>query len=75
MLTFAALVLCDVVLSLQVVEGEDVLHFSVSVDNRALSILLAGFNLLDEEVFDVIGLLVGEKSGQILTQVSNLDNE
>lgn len=73
-LTFAALVLCDVVLALQVVEGEDVLHLSVCVDDWALSVLLTGFNLLDEEVLDVVWLLVGEKSGQILTTVKHSDS-
>ena len=73
-LTFAALVLRDVVLALQVVEGEDVLHLSVGVDDGALSVLLAGFNLLDEEVLDVVWLLVSKKGGQILTTVTFSDS-
>ena len=65
-LTFAALISCDVVLSLKIVKGEDVLHLSISVNNGAFTVLLAGLDLLDEEVLDIIGLLVGKKSGQIL---------
>ena len=65
-LTFAALVLRDVVLALQVVEGEDVLHLSLSVDNGARSILNARFDLLAEELLHVVWLLVRQKSCQVL---------
>ena len=56
----------DVVLALKVVQGEDVLHLGISVNNGAFTVLLAGLDLLDEEVLDIIRLLVGKKSGQIL---------
>ena len=65
-LTFAALISCDVVLSLKVVKGKDVLHLSIGVNNGAFTVLLASLDLLDEEVLDIIWLLVGKKSGQIL---------
>ena len=68
-LTFAALILSDVVLALQIVKSEDVLHFGVCVHDRALTILLASFNLLDEEMLNIVWLLVGQKSGQILSEV------
>ena len=66
-LTFAALILSDVVLALQIVQGEDILHLSVSVDDGALTVLLAGFNLRYEEVLNVVRLLVCQKGGQVLT--------
>ena len=69
LLTFAALILSDVVLALQIVQSEDVLHFSVGVDDRAITILLTGLNLLHEEMFDVVWLLVGQESGQILRTI------
>ena len=50
-------------MTLKVVEGEDILHFGVCVYDGALSVLLTGFDLLDEEVLDVIWLLVCKKGG------------
>ena len=73
-LTFAALISSDVVLSLKVVKGEDVLHLSISVNNGAFTVLLAGLDLLDEEVLDIIRLLVGKKSGQILKRKFGISN-
>ena len=73
-LTFAALILSYVVLALQIVQSEDVLHFSVSVYDRTVSILLTGFDLLDEEVLDVVRLLVGQESGQVLSEKEELDS-
>ena len=72
MLTFAALILRDVVLTLQIVQGEDVLHLSVGVYDGAFSVLLTGFNLLYEEVLNVVRLLVGQKSGQILSKIDKV---
>ena len=73
-LTFAALISCDVVLSFKVVKGEDVLHLSISVNNGALTVLLTGLDLLDEEVLDIIWLFVGKKSGQILKRKFGVSN-
>ena len=42
------------------------MHLSISVNNGAFTVLLTGLDLLDEEVLDIIWLLVGKKSGQIL---------
>ena len=42
------------------------MHLSICVNNGAFTVLLAGLNLLDKEMLDIIGLLVGKKSGQIL---------
>ena len=73
-LTFTALISSDVVLSLKVIESEDVLHLSISVNNRAFTVLLTGLDLLDEEVLDIIWLLVGKKSGQILKRKFGVSN-
>ena len=67
-LTFAALILSYVVLALQIVQSEDVLHFSVRVYDRTVAILLTGFDLLHEEVLDVVWLLVGQESSQVLSE-------
>ena len=68
LLTFAALILGNVVLALQIVQSEDVLHFSVSVYDGTVAVLLAGFNLLHEEVLDVVWLLVSQERSQVLTR-------
>ena len=65
-LTFAALFLGDVALILQVVEGEDVLHLSLSVDNGSGAVLDAGFDLLAQELLHVVWLLVRQKRCQVL---------
>ena len=65
-LTFAALLLGDVALVLQVVEGEDVLHLSLGVDDGSGAILDAGLDLLAQELLHVVWLLVGQKRCQVL---------
>ena len=45
---------------LQVVQGEDVLHLSLSVDDRAGAILHARLDLLTQELLHVVGLLKRE---------------
>ena len=64
-----ALLLGDVAGVLEVVQGEDVLHLSLSVDDRAGTILNASLNLLAQELLQVVWLLVGEQSCQILSSV------
>ena len=65
-LTFAALILGNEVLTLQIVQSEDILHLSVSVDNGAVTVLLASLDLLHEEVLNVVRLLVRQKGSQVL---------
>ena len=65
-LTFTALLLGDVALILQVVEGEDVLHLSLGVDNGSGAVLDAGFDLLAQELLHVVWLLVRQKRCQVL---------
>lgn len=50
----------------EVVECEDVLEFLVGVNNGAGSVFLPDFNLVDNELFYVVGLFVGQQSGQVL---------
>jgi len=65
-LTLATLVLCDRPRPLKVVERKDVLQFGISVHDRAAAMLLALFNLLDQECLHVVWLLVAKQSRQIL---------
>ena len=51
---------------LKVVESEDVLHLGLSVDDRARTILDACLDLLAQELLQVVWLLVGEQSCQVL---------
>jgi hypothetical protein len=62
----AALLLGDVTSTLQVVEGEDVLELLVGVNDGAVSVFLAVAHLLNKELLDTLGLLVGEEGGQVL---------
>ena len=66
MLTFAALLLVNVARVLEVVQREDVLHLSLRVHDGARAILHARLDLLAEELFHIVGLLVGQERGQIL---------
>ena len=65
-LTFAALVLADVARVLQVVEGEDVLHLGLGVDDGAGAVLHASLNLLAQELLHVVWLLVCQKRSKVL---------
>ena len=64
--SLTGLFLGDVAGTLQVVESEDVLELLVGVDNGAGTILLANFNLVNDELVDSIRLLVCQQSSQIL---------
>ena len=68
-LTFSALLLGNLTRSFQIVEGEDVLEFRVCEHDGAGTVGLAGFNLLNQELLELIlavELLVADESGQIL---------
>ncbi len=65
-LTFTALLLADVAGVLQIVQGEDILHLSLCVDDRARSVLDASLDLLSQKLFHVVWLLVRQKRGQVL---------
>ena len=80
-LTFTALLLADMARVLQIIQGEDILHLSLCVDDGARSILDAGLDLLSQELFHVVWLLVRQKRGQVLKfkwnrngQISNRDS-
>ena len=65
-LTFAALVLRDVASVLQVVESEDVLHLCFSVDDGSGAVLDTGFDLLAQELLQIVWLLEREQGRQVL---------
>jgi hypothetical protein len=67
MLTLFALLLRDVSCSLQVIESEDVLEFSLIVDNGAASLLFALLQEVNQELFNVLWLFIANNSGQVLT--------
>jgi hypothetical protein len=67
MLTLFALLLRDVSCSLQVIESEDVLEFSLIVNNGAASLLLALLQEVNQELFNVLWLFIANNSGQVLT--------
>jgi hypothetical protein len=67
MLTLFALLLRDVSCSLQVIESEDVLEFSLIVNNGATSLLLALLQEVNQELFNVLWLFIANNSGQVLT--------
>ena len=69
-LTFSALILADVARVLQVVEGEDVLHLSLSVDDRAGTVFDSCFDLLAEELLKVVWLLVSQECRQVLSETN-----
>ena len=60
------LFLGDVTGTLQVIQSEDVLKFLIGVNDGSGTVLLADFNLIDDELIDIIRLLISEQSGQIL---------
>jgi hypothetical protein len=66
MLTLFALLLRDVSCSLQVIESEDVLEFSLIVDNGAASLLFALLQEVNQELFNVLWLFIANNSGQVL---------
>jgi hypothetical protein len=66
MLTLFALLLRDVSCSLQVIESEDVLEFSLIVNNGATSLLLALLQEVNQELFNVLWLFIANNSGQVL---------
>ena len=43
---------------LEIVEGEDILHLGLGVDDRARAILHTCLDLLAEELLHIVGLLV-----------------
>ena len=63
---FSTLVFGDVACTFEVIKSEDVLEFLVSVYNRATAVFFSVFDLFDEELLDVLGLLVSKKCGQVL---------
>lgn len=65
-LTFAALLFADVAGVLQVVQSEDILHLSLGVDNGSGATLDASFDLLGQELLEVVWLLVRQKRRQVL---------
>ena len=65
-LTFSALILADVARVLQVVKGEDVLHLSLSVDDRAGTVFDSCLDLLAKELLKVVWLLVSQECCQVL---------
>jgi hypothetical protein len=66
MLTLFALLLRDVSCSLQVIESEDVLEFSLIVNNGAASLLLALLQEVNQELFNVLWLFIANNSRQVL---------
>ena len=66
LLTFAALLFADVAGVLQVVKSEDILHLSLGVDDGSGATLDASFNLLGQELLEVVWLLVRQKCRQVL---------
>ena len=66
MLTLFALLLRDVSCSLQVIESEDVLEFSLIVNNGTASLLLALLQEVNQELFNVLWLFIANNSGQVL---------
>ena len=65
-LTFTALFLCDVAGVFQVIEREDVLHLSLSIDYCSWAILHTRLDLLAEESLEGIWLSVGDDCCQVL---------
>ena len=55
---------------LQVVESEDVLHLGLCVHDGAGAVLHSGLDLLAQELLEVVWLLVGQQSGQVLETIS-----
>ena len=64
--SFTALFLSDVASTLQVVESENVLQLLISVDDGTGSVFFTDFDLINQELLNVVGLLVSQKSRQIL---------
>ena len=64
--SLTGLLLGDVAGTLQVVQSEDVLKFLIGVNDRSGAVFLADFNLVDDKLIDIIGLLVSEQGSQIL---------
>jgi len=58
--------------TLQVVESEYVLQLCLVVNNRSRTLILPLLEQVNEELFDVIGLLVAYNGGQILKELENL---
>ena len=69
-LTFSALILADVARVLKVVKCEDVLHLSLSVDDRAGAILDSCLDLLAKELLKVVWLLVSQECRQVLSETN-----
>lgn len=59
---FAALLFVDVACSFQVVQSEDVLKLLVSVDDGAGSVLFSNFNLVNNELLNIVWLLISKQS-------------
>ena len=55
---------------LQVVQSEDVLHLGLCVHDGARAVLHSGLDLLAQELLEVVWLLVGQQSGQVLETIS-----
>ena len=65
-LTFTALFSGNATRSLKVVESENILNLSLSVDNITVTIFLSLLDLLDQELLNIVWLLVAQQSGQVL---------
>ncbi len=66
MLTFFALFLGNMSSTLKVIESEDVLEFSLIVDNGATSLLFALLQEVDQELLNVLWLFIANNGCQVL---------